>query len=527
MSYIMQIASGDDVHEVEFMIQPSYADADAAIRSFSGAVAKYADEEGDLCLLLESTFEDFLASAQQKGSVSVLRIELPESDVRLPKSPSKLSESSLSDWHQLDLESVEGGEAVKDDDDIESQVIVLEQKEDDDDMEPPVVPDLAEKLAAIPEAPESSIDSILLHMEAAAEQVDICQSSKVKLPAAELEFLKTLERGRDFMNKLVMKTDDGRQQLMSTFGGDCSRIVRARAVLEMVVLSESNANDQRVGTFRDALETLEQVLQDMGLGWQLREANKASHIHRSKSVAVKTVPDAPAAEDSLYSAEVSLSKLGRVGMATATEESEAVEMAPETLPEEVISSALEEPEAEVASAAVVEWPPLVLKLRGETGSESLSEPPVLDGFSMEKASAPVSKLSMCQACKNPVKLYLPAPFQHWACDMCNRPFSCSDPIWACQTAKACNWGICMDCNESAGCQQNLSSEAANRHASPAGEATLGAGMSCLGAMTLVGMPLYLAYRAHHRHRGHRKHYRHPVHAALQARSRGMCCRRFG
>merc|ERR1711908_132706 len=42
-------------------------------------------------------------------------------------------------------------------------------------------------------------------------------------------------------------------------------------------------------------------------------------------------------------------------------------------------------------------------------------------------------------------LYSKAPFEHWACDLCDRSFVRADPMWACPTAQACDWGICTDC----------------------------------------------------------------------------------
>ncbi|CAE7317926.1 unnamed protein product [Symbiodinium sp. CCMP2592] len=119
---------------------------------------------------------------------------------------------------------------------------------------------------------EAKIDGVLSRMEIAAEKVELYCNSKVKLPMAELDYLKTLEDARDFMTMMVAKTSDNRQQLADIFGGDCSRIARIRTVLDGVVLSDMNCNDQRVRTCTEACATIEKVLEDMGLGWCLKKA---------------------------------------------------------------------------------------------------------------------------------------------------------------------------------------------------------------------------------------------------------------
>lgn len=124
------------------------------------------------------------------------------------------------------------------------------------------------------EAQLKKMDDIILLMEKALEKVDLYQGSKVKLPKAELDLLKTFEDSRDFMTDLVTKTVNNRQGLVDVFGGDCLRLARVVAVLEGVTLSDMNVNDQRVRTCREACETVEKVLNDMGLGWKLKEARE-------------------------------------------------------------------------------------------------------------------------------------------------------------------------------------------------------------------------------------------------------------
>jgi len=134
---------------------------------------------------------------------------------------------------------------------------------------------------------EAKIDDILRKMESTSAKVDLYKDSKVKLPMAELDYLKTLEDARDFMTTMVKKTSENRQELADIFGGDCSRIARIRTVLDEVVLSDMNCQDQRVRTCTEACETIEKVLEDMGLGWCLKKAQseeKASFTKRRSSL---------------------------------------------------------------------------------------------------------------------------------------------------------------------------------------------------------------------------------------------------
>jgi len=62
--------------------------------------------------------------------------------------------------------------------------------------------------------------------------------------------------------------------------------------------------------------------------------------------------------------------------------------------------------------------------------------------------APKAELAIsCKVCCKSLELYLQAPFQRWCCDLCDRSLTCNDPIWACSTAQACDWGVCSDCGD--------------------------------------------------------------------------------
>lgn len=60
-------------------------------------------------------------------------------------------------------------------------------------------------------ASEKRIDDILCKMESTSAKVELYKTSKVKLPMAELDYLKTLEDARDFMTMMVTKTSENRQ----------------------------------------------------------------------------------------------------------------------------------------------------------------------------------------------------------------------------------------------------------------------------------------------------------------------------
>jgi len=73
----------------------------------------------------------------------------------------------------------------------------------------------------------------------------------------------------------------------------------------------------------------------------------------------------------------------------------------------------------------------------------------------------------CKMCECSLQLHLPSPFRHWQCDLCHRRgFTEADPMWACSTAKACDWGICMDCNESFSVPEASTSKASEVEACP-------------------------------------------------------------
>lgn len=92
---VLKIKRGDEFHRLALGPTPDYAAVDEAVKSIwpdSGAqMAKYKDDEGDLCTLVAPTFSDFMATAgsdTEKGH-RLLRIEIPCSSAS-PASPARV-----------------------------------------------------------------------------------------------------------------------------------------------------------------------------------------------------------------------------------------------------------------------------------------------------------------------------------------------------------------------------------------------------------------------------------------------------
>lgn len=130
---------------------------------------------------------------------------------------------------------------------------------------------------------EEVIDAILERMEVAIQKVDECQGAIVKLKKAEVDLLKCFEEARDFM--LQMLKNESRETLQNMFGGDCKRIASINGCLERAQFGDKgNQNDQRTDGCKKACESVEQILEDLGLGWKLRQALEEARVRqRSKS----------------------------------------------------------------------------------------------------------------------------------------------------------------------------------------------------------------------------------------------------
>jgi hypothetical protein len=81
MAVVLKIACQGQTHRIPFDEMPNYAALDAAVKDSLGIcgeyAAKYVDEEGDRCTLVESTFPDFLTTATSvSGEQAILRVEV-------------------------------------------------------------------------------------------------------------------------------------------------------------------------------------------------------------------------------------------------------------------------------------------------------------------------------------------------------------------------------------------------------------------------------------------------------------------
>merc|ERR1712070_268952 len=74
------------------------------------------------------------------------------------------------------------------------------------------------------------------------------------------------------MSSLLRRDVTGRGLLAEVFGGDCCRISCLRSQLESRTLSQASCQDQRLSMCMLTCESVEKVLEDLGLGEALRQA---------------------------------------------------------------------------------------------------------------------------------------------------------------------------------------------------------------------------------------------------------------
>jgi len=93
--------------------------------------------------------------------------------------------------------------------------------------------------------------------------------------AAAIDLLKGIENLRNMqLDSLKDQTPKGRALFVEVFGGDCRRIARLHAILEAVMSTSYAQLDTRVPDCLEACESVEAVLIDMGLNWQLDKARQ-------------------------------------------------------------------------------------------------------------------------------------------------------------------------------------------------------------------------------------------------------------
>jgi len=105
------------------------------------------------------------------------------------------------------------------------------------------------------------VDELFAQFEKCAQRQNANKSSAVKLRAAESDLLRVAEKVRDLLDGAV-KGDRG--LLVDVFGGNCQRFHRFRRVMDSVEFSAMHAKDQRWRHLSDAMETVEEILKQLG-----------------------------------------------------------------------------------------------------------------------------------------------------------------------------------------------------------------------------------------------------------------------
>mmetsp|Transcript_43475 Transcript_43475/g.81642 ORF Transcript_43475/g.81642 Transcript_43475/m.81642 type:complete len:1130 (+) Transcript_43475:102-3491(+) len=105
------------------------------------------------------------------------------------------------------------------------------------------------------------VDDLIKNFEKSAERQIANKGSAVRLRAAERDLLVVAEKSRDLCYK-ALKGD--RELLQNVFGGTCERFHRFKQVLDSVEFSDMHATDQRWSHLKDVIDSIEQVLKDLG-----------------------------------------------------------------------------------------------------------------------------------------------------------------------------------------------------------------------------------------------------------------------
>lgn len=98
--------------------------------------------------------------------------------------------------------------------------------------------------------------------------------SIVRRSNSELKLLEGFGFARDAMMAALCHQDKNRKMLQAMFGGDCVRVSRVRALLTSarLCMSEQCLADRRVGGCLGACQSVEKVLEDLGMSNTLHEA---------------------------------------------------------------------------------------------------------------------------------------------------------------------------------------------------------------------------------------------------------------
>lgn len=141
----------------------------------------------------------------------------------------------------------------------------------------------------------SVVDELLEQIEAAlpSSHVEPLTRTRVRDRARVIDTVPLFGIARDLvMTSLTDPEDADRAKLQQVFGGDCVRLCRTRSYVEEAQrvlgcggaewLGSDSANDRRVPQCLDAVESVEAVLRDLGLGWQLQRALEAYRWSRAR-----------------------------------------------------------------------------------------------------------------------------------------------------------------------------------------------------------------------------------------------------
>jgi len=118
------------------------------------------------------------------------------------------------------------------------------------------------------------VDKLAVDFEQKAEKQIANVGKPVRLRAAERDLLQVAEAARNLMLKAVK----GDKALLSdVFGGSCERFHRFRRVLETVQMSDMHASDARWKDLKNAIDTIEEVLKQLGMfkPWSIQKKPSA------------------------------------------------------------------------------------------------------------------------------------------------------------------------------------------------------------------------------------------------------------
>eukprot|EP00930_Biecheleria_cincta_P060550 TRINITY_DN46197_c0_g1_i1.p1 TRINITY_DN46197_c0_g1~~TRINITY_DN46197_c0_g1_i1.p1 ORF type:complete len:947 (+),score=202.88 TRINITY_DN46197_c0_g1_i1:35-2842(+) len=105
------------------------------------------------------------------------------------------------------------------------------------------------------------VDDVIIKLERSVARHLATLESAVKRVAAERDLLSSAELARDLLLKAVAGEKD---YLDKVFGGSCERIGRLRLASDQAQFSDMHASDPRWQNMKEAIETVEAVLKDLG-----------------------------------------------------------------------------------------------------------------------------------------------------------------------------------------------------------------------------------------------------------------------